>query len=136
MYNGTAINLREYTSTESFSHLPLTFFHYVERGLHKRFTVLRTCICFRMCLPPDPIQCHFIWKKPTWNSTTILMNFHDDLHPPDPNQRKICKKFWTESFSHLPLGRTGHARKWIRFDDIDWGQGERMNKTLSPTARS
>ena len=61
------------------------------------------------------------------------MNFHDDLHPPDPNQRQICKKLWTESFSHLPWGRTGHARKWIRFDDIDWGQGERMKKTLSPT---
>ena len=27
---------------------------------HERFTTLRTCICFRMCLPPDPIQCHFI----------------------------------------------------------------------------
>ena len=128
--------MREHTSTESFSHLPLTFFHYVERGRHERFTILRTCICFRMCLPPDPIQCHFILKTRTWNSTAILMNFHDDLHPPDPNQRQICKKLWTESFSHLPWGRTGHARKWIRFDDIDWGQGERMKKTLSPTVRS
>ena len=26
---------------------------------HERFTTLRTCICFRMCLPPDPIQCHY-----------------------------------------------------------------------------
>ena len=84
--------MREYTSTESFSHLPLTFFHYVERGRHERFTILRTCICFRMCLPPDPIQCHFILKTRTWNSRAILMNFHDDLHPPDPNQRQICKK--------------------------------------------
>ena len=99
---------------------------------HERFTTLRTCICFRMCLPPDPIQCHFILKTRTWNSTAFLMNFHDDLHPPDPNQRQICKKFWTESFSHLPWGRTGHARKWIRFDDIDWGQGERMKKNTVP----
>ena len=80
---------------------------------HERFTTLRTCICFRMCLPPDPIQCHyaphlymfsdvlaprphsmsFYIKNRTWNSTHFLMNFHDDLHPPDPNQCQNCKNF-------------------------------------------
>ena len=91
---------------------------------------------FSDVLAPRPHSMSFYIKNRTWNSTHFLMNFHDDLHPPDPNQRQICKKFWTESFSHLPWGRTGHARKWIRFDDIDWGQGERMKKTLSPTVRS
>ena len=121
------------------SHFRTCLWHFVTTSNVAYTSVSLFCVrvyVFGCACPQTPFNVIFILKTRTWNSTTILMNFHDDFHPPDPNQRQICKKLWTESFSHLPWGRTGHARKWIRFDDIDWGQGERIKKTLSPTVRS
>ena len=81
------------------------------------------------------------------------MNFHDDLHPPDPNQRQICKKKYglnhfrtclgggramraSEFVSMTLIGVRGNAwkkhcpplRGLSTQIDIDWGQGERIKK--------
>ena len=48
---------------------------------------------FSDVLAPRPHSMSFYIKTRTWNSTHFLMNFHDDLHPPDPNQCQNCKNF-------------------------------------------
>ena len=48
---------------------------------------------FSDVLAPRPHSMSFYRKNRTWNSTHFLMNFHDDLHPPDPNQCQNCKNF-------------------------------------------
>ena len=85
-----------------------------------------------MCLPPDPIQCHFILKTRTWNSRAILMNFHDDLHPPDPNQRQICKKNMDWIIFALALGADGPCAQVNSFRWHWLGSGGTHEKNTVP----
>ena len=131
-YNGTAINLREHTSTESFSHLPLTFFHYVERGRHERFTILRTCICFRMCLPPDPIQCHFIWKNRTWNSKACFDELSWWSSSPRPQSTSNLQKILDWIIFALALGADGPCAQVNSFRWHWLGSGGTHEKNTVP----
>ena len=89
----TFMDLCVYTSNESFSHLLLTFFHYIQRGPHERCTMLRTRVSFVCRCPHAPINVNLYENMSTWNATHFLINFHDDLHPPDPNQCQFSRNF-------------------------------------------
>ena len=75
---------------------------------HERFTLLRTCLCFVSACPRTPFNVILNENNRTWNSTHFLMNFHDDLHPPDPNQCQICK-----NLSFLEGGRAIRASDFV-----------------------
>ena len=121
------------------SHFPTCLWHFSLRRTWPTwaFHYSAHVYMFSDVLAPRPHSMSFYIK----NTHMKLYGYFDELSwwsssPRPQSTSNLQKKIWTESFSHLPWGRTGHARKWIRFDDIDWGQGERMKKTLSPTVRS
>ena len=104
----TAIELRQNTSRESFSHRILTFVHYIERGRHERCTMLRTCVCFVCRCPHAPCNVNLYENMSTCNATHFLINFHVDSRPPCPNQ---CQ-FW-RNFSFPEGGRAMRASEFV-----------------------
>ena len=87
---------------------------------------------FSDVLAPRPHSISFYMKKRTWNSTHFLMNFHDDLHPPDPNQRQICKKFLDWVIFALDAGADGPCAQVNSFRWHWLGSGGTHEKNTVP----